>query len=391
MTAAKKNTSRRKKKKKTTPIAYSTRLILSSLFLLVFVGSCLYGLVHLQHKYPERIQPSYLNEPMEEPSVQKRHTASYQEIYQLFEERLLLGSGPEGWQKLPAEGNAERFKTFAPYPDQIQLMELATEIAFANGPAQLDLAPRKGIVRLFWNGELRMALHYDVDKTTREARPLVAIIMDDMGRSLSDFKQLKQLQIPVTPAILPQGEYATKAAIMLKNAGYEYMIHIPMQPKSYPATSPGPNALLLDLNENELRKRIQHYLQRVPGAVGGNNHMGSLFTQQRDLMRIVLAEIQSEDLFFIDSKTIGTSVAFDEARKMGMRTGARQIFLDNEEDVSYIRQQIRKMVKIAEEKGEAIAICHPYRQTFEALHLEEAWLQEQQVDFVVASRVAVKR
>jgi polysaccharide deacetylase 2 family uncharacterized protein YibQ len=164
-----------------------------------------------------------------------------------------------------------------------------------------------------------------------------------------------------------------------------------MQPKSYPAISPGPNALLLGLSEKELRSRMKQYQQQVPGAAGGNNHMGSLFTQQPELMRIVLEELRTSGLFFIDSKTIGASVAFDEARRMGMRTGARHIFLDNEENVAYIRKQLRKMVRIAEEKGEAIAICHPYRQTFEALQREEDWLRQQQVDFVVASRLAVRR
>jgi len=148
---------------------------------------------------------------------------------------------------------------------------------------------------------------------------------------------------------------------------------------------------LLDLSEKELRRRVQQYLTQIPGAVGGNNHMGSLFTEQRGLMRIVLEELRSGGLFFIDSKTIGGSVAFDEARRMGMRTGVRHIFLDNEENVDYIRKQLRKMVKIAEEKGEAIAICHPYRETFEAIQREEAWLRQQPVEFVVASSLALKR
>ncbi len=75
---------------------------------------------------------------------------------------------------------------------------------------------------------------------------------------------------------------------------------------------------------------------------------------------------------------------------MGMRSGQRNIFLDNEENVSYIGRQLRKMVEIAEEKGSVIAICHPYTQTFQALRENEDWLRAQKVEFVLASRV-VKR
>jgi len=391
MTAAKKKTPKRKKKKQSKGTNYSARLILSSLFLVVFVGSCLYGLVHLQQKYPDQIQPSYRHEPMEEVPVEQRHTVSYDEIYQLLEEELLTGSTAEGWHKLASEKGVERLKMYGPYPEPLRLMELATKIAFTDAPAHLDLAPRKGYVRLLWDGKLRIELRYSVDEVTSKKKPLIAIIMDDMGRSLPDFRQLLKLQLPLTPAILPQADYATEATVLLQKAKREYMIHIPMQPQSYPATNPGPNALLLDLTDAELRSRMRQYLHQVPGAVGGNNHMGSLFTQKRELMQVVLKQMKEDGLFFIDSKTIGSSVAFNEARRMGLRTGARHIFLDNEADVNYIRRQIRKMVKIAEEKGEAIAICHPYQQTFEALRMEEVWLRQQPVDFVVASRLAVKR
>jgi len=163
------------------------------------------------------------------------------------------------------------------------------------------------------------------------------------------------------------------------------MIHIPMQPKRFPTMNPGPKALLLGQSEQQTRQLVRHYMDRVPGAVGGNNHMGSSYTLARESMHIVLEELRQNGQFFIDSKTISGSVAFDEARKMGLPTAARNIFLDNEEDVAYIRQQIRKMIRLSGDKGEVIAICHPYPQTFEALHLELAWMKQQQVDFVAAS------
>ncbi|HEX9776863.1 MAG TPA: divergent polysaccharide deacetylase family protein [Geopsychrobacteraceae bacterium] len=392
MTAVKKKAPKRKKstgKKTSRAGTHAVRLLVSSLFLVVFVGSCLYGLVHLQKTYPDPIQPSYREFPMEEPRLSKPSAASFEEVYALLADELL--SGAQARLRLPAEGEVTRLKMSGAYPEQRRLMELATRIALTDSPAQLDLAPRKGHVRLFWHGRPRVELRYDVAQDVARKKPLVAIIMDDMGRSLAEFELLLNLKIPVTPAILPQAGQATRSTALLQRADREYMIHIPMQPKSYPAISPGPNALLLGLSEKELRSRMKQYQQQVPGAAGGNNHMGSLFTQQPEQMRIVLEELRTSGLFFIDSKTIGASVAFDEARRMGMRTGARHIFLDNEENVAYIRKQLRKMVRIAEEKGEAIAICHPYRQTFEALQREEDWLRQQQVDFVVASRLAVRR
>jgi len=172
---------------------------------------------------------------------------------------------------------------------------------------------------------------------------------------------------------------------LLQQADREYMIHLPMQPKSYPRANPGPNALLLGQDEARTRQLVRHYMDRVPGAAGANNHMGSSYTLERGPMHIVLEELKQNGQFFIDSKTIAGSVAYDEARKMGLPTAARNIFLDNEENVPYIRRQIRKMVRLSDDKGEVVAICHPYPQTLEALRLELPWLKQQPVDFVPAS------
>ena len=72
---------------------------------------------------------------------------------------------------------------------------------------------------------------------------------------------------------------------------------------------------------------------------------------------------------------------------MKIATASRQIFLDNQEDVAYIRKQIRKMVKMADDRGEVIAICHPHSETLQALREEMPWLKQQQVDIVPASAV----
>lgn len=72
---------------------------------------------------------------------------------------------------------------------------------------------------------------------------------------------------------------------------------------------------------------------------------------------------------------------------MGLKTATRNIFLDNKDDVAYIRQQIRKMVDLAGKNREVIAICHPHKETLEAFRLEQDWLRQQPVAFVAASKL----
>lgn len=361
------------------------RVVLASIFLLVFVAFCLLLLVTLRSRLlPEKPLPK---QQVVEPAPVEQKRADYQQVYRMVDAELLSGPRSQGWQKLPVAGNCTRLKMFGDFPSQNRLLELSAKIAETGAPAQLDLLPRKGYVRLYWNRELRLELRYRVPIEVTSSRPRIAIVMDDMGRSLQTIDSLLQIDLVVTPAILPESRKATEAALRLQDVGREYMIHLPMQPLNFPQVNPGPKALLLGQSEAETRRLVRHYMDRVPGAVGGNNHMGSGYTQNRAAMRVVLEELQQGGYFFIDSKTIGSSIAYDEARRLKVPTASRQIFLDNSEEVAYIRQQIRRMVRMSDERGELVAICHPYPETLQALQLELDWLKQQPVDFVSASRL----
>jgi len=371
--------------KKTVTDKQSLRVLLAAVFLLAFVGLCLVLLVTLRKSYFPEYQADV--EPIEAPHVAVHPEANYEQIYALLATELLAASSSPGWQKLPAEGSLQRLKIFGDYPAQVTLQELSTLITQTSAAATLDLLPRKGLVHLYWQNELRLELRYRVPLELASSRPKIAIIMDDMGRRVSVFERVLAIDLLITPAILPESEQATRAAKMLQKAGREYMIHLPMQPRQYPKVSPGRNALLLGQSADKTRQLMRLYLELVPGAVGGNNHMGSRYTEEAGPMQVVLDELQQNGLFFIDSKTISSSVAYAEARKMGVPTAERQIFLDNEENVSAIRQQIRKMIRLADAKGELVAICHPYPETIEAFRQELPWLKQQAVDFVSASAI----
>jgi len=384
MTTRKKSSSPKKKinrKKNSLFEKQNVRVLLATLFLAVFVGGCLLLLMVLRESYlPEYPQ---VEERKATPEIQQ--SFSYEQIYALIDAELLNGPLSQGWQKLPADGTLQRLKMFGDYPDSGRMRALAEQIALTGAPAYLDLLPRKGLVRLYWQDQLRLELRYRIPIEISSTRPKIALIMDDMGRSLKILDQLLEIDLSITPSIMPETRSATESALRMQQAGREYMIHLPMQPKNYPKTDPGPQALLLGQPEMLTRQLVRHYMDRVPGAAGSNNHMWSGYTLERKQMHIVLEELQQGGQFFIDSKTIAGSVAYDEASKMGLPTAARNIFLDNEEDVSYIRQQIRKMVRLADDKGEVIAICHPYPQTLEALRLELPWLKQQPIDFLPAS------
>lgn len=389
MTTKKKKTSKKTPRKslKKKQLSQNKRILLASAFLLGFVAICLFALVNLRATFLPESTLVHNELVYEEPAdvVHKLKVHNYADIRELIDNQLINGPHSIGWRKLQDRENIQVRKIFGDFPSSAFLDELAFHIEQTNSAAHLEVSRNEGIIHLYWLGTLKLELKYQVPAVIESGRGKIAVVMDDMGGSLKTLRELLRLNVMITPSILPGTSRAIPATTLLQEQGREYMIHMPMQPRSYPRTNPGANALLLGQSDAETRRLVQSYMAGVPGAVGGNNHMGSRYTAESAPMRVVLSELKQHDLFFIDSRTIGNSVAFSEARKMGLKTATRNIFLDNNEDISYIRQQIHKMVNMAGENREIIAICHPYAETLEAFRLEQEWLRQQPVDFVSAS------
>ncbi|WP_305046713.1 divergent polysaccharide deacetylase family protein [Geoalkalibacter sp.] len=215
----------------------------------------------------------------------------------------------------------------------------------------------------------------------------VAIIVDDLGQDLQAARTLLGLDLDLTFAVLPNLAHSARTAELAHRAGREVIVHIPMEPVDFPRKNPGANALMDDLAEDEIRRRLQSHLAQVPHAVGGNNHMGSRFTRNRDGMQVVMEELAERGLFFVDSLTSGSSVAAATAEQFGVPRAVRDLFLDNEQDVGKIRHELQRLIRLAQKNGSAVAICHPYPQTLEALRLEKASFARAGVEVVRVSRL----
>ncbi len=72
-------------------------------------------------------------------------------------------------------------------------------------------------------------------------------------------------------------------------------------------------------------------LETVPHAVGVNNHQGSRATSDAALMQALMPLLRERGLFFIDSRTDAKTVAYDMAKRDGVRAASRKVFLDDVE------------------------------------------------------------
>jgi len=198
-------------------------------------------------------------------------------------------------------------------------------------------------------------------------RAELAILIDDMGSSMQEAIYLSDIGLPLNFAIIPGLRHYKEVAEYATLRGITVLIHIPMQPKEYPARRIESNGLLLEHSDEELRSRVNSYMASLPMAVGANNHMGSGFTENREKMKVVLGLLKENDLFFIDSITTPRTTGVKVAAELGMHYAKRDVFLDNEQKETYIRRQLDQAVNRALRNGHAIAICHPHPETISTL------------------------
>ena len=196
--------------------------------------------------------------------------------------------------------------------------------------------------------------------------PKVAFIIDDLGYETEVAKKMMELEFPIALSILPFLQYSEFIAEEGRKNNREIMLHLPMEPNNSDA-DPGPGVIKSYMSEEEIRQAVRDCILNFPHVIGVNNHMGSKITEDREIMEIILEEIREYNLFFIDSITTKDSIAYEVAQEMKIKSAVRSVFLDNENDMKYIKRQMLEVQETALREGEVIAIGHSRINTFYVL------------------------
>lgn len=223
----------------------------------------------------------------------------------------------------------------------------------------------------------------EIDRATGK----IALIIDDFGAKWnSTIEAFLAMGSNITVSVLPGQRLSTKVVKEARKKGCEVILHLPMEPLSAPFKDDG-YIILAKMPQYKIRDVIQRSLNDVPGISGVNNHMGSKVTSDRQTITDVLYELKKRNLYFLDSRTSSSSIAYDVAKQMGMRCGKRDIFFDVDTDKKVIRHQIKLLADKASSRGFAVGIGHCYKNTYEVLAEEIPKYQKKGYVFVTLSEV----
>ena len=219
----------------------------------------------------------------------------------------------------------------------------------------------------------------------RPQRPSIALIIDDIGYNAALGEQAIALQGAVTFAVLPHTPHGKELAELANSQGKEIMLHAPM---SNLANMPlGPGALTAELSKEVFVATLNEDIDAIPHLQGVNNHMGSALTEMAMPMQWVMEVLKARELYFVDSYTTAKSVAGKMAKEQQIPSMTRNVFLDNVQSHEDIDREFKKLIKMAREKGVAVGIGHPYKETLAYLEQALPLLEEQGIELISASQM----
>ncbi|MCI1930289.1 MAG: divergent polysaccharide deacetylase family protein [Clostridia bacterium] len=185
----------------------------------------------------------------------------------------------------------------------------------------------------------------------------LAIIIDDFGYDGDGTKEMLNLNVPYTAAVMPFSEKSAPDIAEMEQKNIEYIIHMPMQSLTGRPEWVG-KGIYTKMSKDEVLDRINEAFKIEPNAVGMNNHMGSAVMENKQCLTYVLDYLKEHNLPFIDSMTSQKSKAEKVCSEDGCFLMKRNVFLDSTNDINYIKKQLKRAAKIAAEKGTCIAIGH---------------------------------
>ena len=245
---------------------------------------------------------------------------------------------------------------------------------------KLDLLTRSSEIK---NQERTEAVK-DIDQDTLG---VIVLVIDDFGYRNDNISDgFLNLSIPITCAIIPGHTASKKFAEKAVSYGKEVIIHMPMESENY---SPGEDEykLLTSMTSELLENKLIQAFESLPEAIGMNNHQGSKATSDSKTMTVLASVLKDRGKYFIDSRTSSLTIGEKTMISFGVPTARRNIFLDNNNDLDRIEEQMNKLANSAKKNGVAVGLGHARKNTLSVIKKVVPDLLDKGFVFQFASQV----
>lgn len=194
------------------------------------------------------------------------------------------------------------------------------------------------------------------------SQPKLAIVIDDFGGyEQYGVETLLDADCILTCAVMPFVDNTQLNLEQLKNSNHEIIMHMPMQSHvELPENWYGPVYIASYDTKYAATEKLKKCLNEFEDIKGFNIHIGSGVSRNKELMKTIYNFAKEHNLYFLDSRTIETSIPEEACKETNSIYLGRDVFLEANKNRSYqgVRCRLLEAANVAKEKGYAIAIGH---------------------------------
>jgi uncharacterized protein len=199
-------------------------------------------------------------------------------------------------------------------------------------------------------------------------RPQITILVSNLGLNKNSTELALSLPKEIALGFLP---YTTSLKPLITKAQelhHEIFIYLPFETKRYPMDSPGHLPLLLSLSDTENITRMNTLLKAFDKYIGVYCSYKEVFTSNPNKAYPIIDELKRHKLkLFLGHSN--NDIAFSGESGIGFLSA--DIVLDREPNVTTIKENLDKLIKLAEANNYAVAYAEGYPVTIYTL---KAWL-----------------
>ena len=158
----------------------------------------------------------------------------------------------------------------------------------------------------------------------------VALVLYGFGEELEAAKQAFALPVSFAVAIVPGAKASGELFRAARERSREIVLHLPLEPLNYPRINPGPGTITVTMGASQIGGKVKRYVEQAGQPVAVANHMGSLATQDMEVMSAVYRELRRARLPFLHVNPAPGAVCKSLASDLGIAYDEPDAVLDSE-------------------------------------------------------------
>lgn len=186
---------------------------------------------------------------------------------------------------------------------------------------------------------------------------LISIVITGLGINRELSNAATALPSDISLSFSPYASNAPQWAQSARAQGHEVLLNLPLEPTNYPATDPGPQALLTHIMPDENTPRLRWTMAQMPGYIGMTIPADEVFfAGEQDFIKPIAAEFAGRGLLTLFSKR-------HERPALNAVLGATGLeYLYADVSIPYgvggaeITRQLEALEAVAAERGHAIGV-----------------------------------